>query len=263
MRILVAVPADEEAHNRRYADAIGAARAGGADEFQNWFNRSASVEESLRRGFWDFAVHVLTPSVVRRLADPGSLTALEIGYGGGRLLNAAASYFGRVVGVDVHEEAEAVGELLAAIGRDNVELLHTDGRTIPLPDASIDVVYSFIVLQHLPSLDVFRTYVDESHRVLRPGGVAQLYFGRLTGRNPLRRMREIPDAPVNHVSLELAPRHAARLCRQAGFDVVGRGVSHKNVPDGYPDAVGGQAYVTLVKRRPKTTGSASASATTP
>jgi SAM-dependent methyltransferase len=258
------VPADDDAHNRRYAEAIHAARAGGADTFQSWFNRSASVDESLRRGYWDFAVHILVPELVSRLSDPGTLTALEIGYGGGRLLNAAASYFGHVVGVDVHEEAETVSALMNACGRDNVELLRTDGQSLPLADASVDVVYSFIVLQHLPSLEVFRRYLGETHRVLREGGVAQLYFGRLTGRNPLRRVREIPDAPVNHVSLELSPRYAARLCRQAGFAVVGRGVSHKNVPDGYPDTIGGQSYVTLGKDRvANTTGSASASATNP
>jgi SAM-dependent methyltransferase len=255
------MPADEERHNRRYAEAINAARGAGAAEFQSWFNRSGSVDESLRRGYWDFAVHILRPEVVRGLGDPGTLTALEIGYGGGRLLNAAASFFGRAVGVDVHEEADAVADLMTACGHDNVELLRTDGRALPLPDGAVDFVYSFIVLQHLPSLDVFRGYVAESHRVLRDGGVAQLYFGRLTGRNPFRRVREISDAAVNHVSLEIAPRYAARICRRAGFAVIGRGISHKNVPDGYPEAVGGQSYVTVVKRRANTTGSASASAT--
>jgi hypothetical protein len=32
-----------------------------------------------------------------------------------------------------------------------------------------------------------------------------------------------------------------------GFDVVGHGVSYKNVPDGFPRIVGGQAYLTLIK----------------
>ena len=258
------MPVDEEAHFRRYADAIHAARAAGTDTFQSWFNTSESIEESLRRGYWDFALHILTPGVARRIADPGSLTALEIGYGGGRLLNAAASFFGRAIGIDVHDEAESVSALLADCGRRNVELHRTDGRGVPLPDETIDFVYSFIVLQHLPSLDAFQRYVEETHRVLRPGGIAQLYFGKLAGRSPLRRVRETPAAPVNDVSLELSPRFAQRLCRKTGFAVVDRGVSHKNVPDGYPDAVGGQAYVTLVKeRRANTTGSATASATKP
>jgi SAM-dependent methyltransferase len=241
------MPSEEERHSQRYADAIRAARSGGTTTFQSWFNRAESIEEALRRGFWDFSVHILVPEVTARISDPGALTALEIGYGGGRLLNAAASFFGRVVGVDVHEEHEAVAALLASCGRDNVELIRTDGRTIPLPDESVDFAYSFIVLQHLDSVETFERYISETHRVLRRDGIAQLYFGRLATRNPLRRFREIAGAPVNHVSLELAPRAAARMCGRAGFQVIGRGISHKNVPDGYPDDVGGQSYVTLAK----------------
>lgn len=255
------MPIDEEAHNRRYVEAIHTARAAGDGAFQSWFNRSESVEESLRRGSWDFSVHILTPGVVRSLKDPGSLTALEIGYGGGRLAQAAASYFGHVVGIDVHEESDAVTALLAQRGRSNVELLRTDGRTVPLPNESVDFVYSFIVFQHLPTIETFKRYVEEIHRVLHVRGVAQLYYGRLTSRNPLRRCREIPEATVNHTSLELAPRFVRRQCRDAGFAVVDSGISYKNVPDGYPDAAGGQAYVSLVKElRANTTGSASASA---
>jgi SAM-dependent methyltransferase len=238
---------DEKTHLQGYVDAIHEAHDAGGDAFQNWFNKSGTVEESLRRGYWDFAFHVLTAEVVSRLSDPGSLTALEIGYGGGRLLNAAACFFGAAIGIDVHDEATGVAALLAEQGRRNVELLSTDGHTVPLADESVDFVYSFIVLQHLPSLAVFESYLSEAHRVLRPSGVAQLYFGRLTGKRRLSRFREIPEAQVNHVSLELSPRYAARLSRRAGFSVVGRGVSHKNVPDGYPHVRGGQGYVTLVK----------------
>ena len=241
------MPDDGESHSQRYSEAIRAARGEGAEAFQDWFNRSESIDDSIRRGYWDFAVHILVPEVIARISDPARLTALEIGYGGGRLLNAAASFFGHVIGIDVHNEQDAVATLLARCGRENVELVRTDGRTIPVPDESVDVVYSFIVLQHLPSMDAFERYVSETNRVLRHGGVAQLYFARLTALNPVRRFREIPDAAVNHVSLEISSRHAARLCRRAGFEVVRRGVSYKNVPDGYPGVVGGQASLTVAK----------------
>jgi hypothetical protein len=79
------------------------------------------------------------------------------------------------------------------------------------------------------------------------GGVAQLYYGRLRARNPLRRYLEL-DAPVNHISLRVAPREIARICRGLAFDVVARGRSYRNVPDGYRGAGGEQASVTLVKR---------------
>lgn len=234
-------------HAHRYAEAIGAARAEGADAFQAWFDDSSSEEDSIRHGFWDFALHVLTPAACARIARPGEATALEIGYGGGRLLNAAATFFGRAIGIDVHGEAPTVEEFLRRQGRENVALVQSDGASIPVEDGSVDFVYSFIVLQHLPDHGAFVSYLRETRRVLRPGGTAQLYYGRLASRNPRRRYREI-QAQVNHVSLELAPRHARRLARDAGFAVLAEQVSYKRVPDGYPGARGGQAGMTLAVR---------------
>ena len=43
-----------------------------------------------------------------------------------------------------------------------------DGRTIPLPDASVDVVFSSNVLEHLPDLPRMHA---EIRRVLAPGGI--------------------------------------------------------------------------------------------
>jgi ubiquinone/menaquinone biosynthesis C-methylase UbiE len=241
------VPIDDEAHRQRYASAIHEAQQESPDRFQAWFDDAASEDEAMRRGFWDFSLHILVPAVCERLRDPGSLTALEIGYGGGRLLNAAGSFFGSAIGIDVHDEAAHVGAALDRRGRSNVTLLKTDGTSLPVEAESVDFVYSFIVLQHLPRYDAFVRYLDETHRVLRSGGVAQLYYGRLRSRDPRRRYREI-DAPVNHVSLQLAPRHVRKLARSAGFDVVGEGRSYKKVPDGYRNARGGQASVTLMRR---------------
>jgi SAM-dependent methyltransferase len=219
----------------KFVEAVRAARRVGA--FHEWFDPSGE------RGHWDFAVHVLTPEVCARIERPYELTALEIGYGGGRLLNAACDFFGDVVGVDVHEEEDEVRRFLAARGRTNFRLLRGPGDALPVEDASVDFVYSFIVLQHLPSAATFRRYLEETARVLRPGGVAQLYYGRLA--SPFGHV-ERPDAPVNDVSLLVGWWTARRLARGAGLRVVGSGRSFRNVPDDYP-LRGGQAYLTLLK----------------
>lgn len=49
------------------------------------------------------------------------------------------------------------------------EVIDYDGHHIPLPDASIDVIFSSNVLEHIPHIEEF---MGEMRRVLRPGGVA-------------------------------------------------------------------------------------------
>jgi len=106
-------------------------------------------------------------------------TALDFGCGVGRLTRALAHWYGGVDGVDISEE-------MVALARKHVEpeervAYYVNGN----PDLSLfeddryDLVYSMIVLQHMPQ-EFQHGYVQEFFRVLKPGGVA---------------MFEIPDGP--------------------------------------------------------------------
>jgi SAM-dependent methyltransferase len=101
-------------------------------------------------------------------------TALDFGCGAGRLSQALARHADRVIGVDIS------APMLAAARR----LDRTDGRCefalneaadlAAFADGSIDLVYSALVLQHLPRPDIDR-YLGEFLRVLAPGGVAVVH----------------------------------------------------------------------------------------
>ena len=243
-------------YQRKYGKAIREARLAGMNSFQSWFNKSKDVNESIIRGYWDLAFQILTPKVCEYIEKPEEKIALEIGYGGERILNAACSYFRQVIGVDIHDEQETVEVFLRSQGKTNFRLIKTSGRTIDVDSESIDFIYSFIVLQHLPSFDVFISYIKETYRCLRPGGVAQLYFGKYSKLNPIDQLRyfiqgykEIPEAPVNYTSLVIRMSKVKKICKDIGFRVLETGISYKRVPDGYPDAKGGQNSVTLLKER--------------
>jgi ubiquinone/menaquinone biosynthesis C-methylase UbiE len=234
------------------------------DAFLRWFDHASSVDETFVRGAWDFSVHIAQP-LAPYLRQPEHKTVLEVGHGAGRILASAARHFGAAVGIDVHDRNDIVGHELAGRGITNAKLLETDGRSIPLPDTSIDVVYTFIVLQHVERIAIFDGYVREIARVLKPGGLVMLYFGRwchwsigtrsraryvadrigerLLLRSGFREMQ----APVNHTNLLVSIGHASRLARRAGFDVLGRVVSHRQVPDG-TDLYGGQHGLVLRRR---------------
>jgi SAM-dependent methyltransferase len=65
--------------------------------------------------------------------------------------------------------------------RTNVDYHVNDGSTLPVPDASVDFVWSFDSFVHMAP-DVIATYLREISRVLRPGGQAVLHHaGRRHG----------------------------------------------------------------------------------
>ncbi len=118
---------------------------------------------------------------LKRLPDaPRKLRrALEIGCGPGRLLRPMSQHFGQIYGVDVSDSMIAIaGEKLRdvpnafphAIGGSDLKLF---------PDRHIDFVYSYAVFQHIPSAEVVFSYLRETVRVLRPGGVARLQLNGL------------------------------------------------------------------------------------
>ena len=248
-------PSSDEQHQQNYAKAIQGARDTSEQAFHAWFNASPSLDESVSSGFWDFSVHILTPEVLRFVASPHQKSVLEIGHGGGRLLNVACNYFGKAVGIDIHNENKYVSEFLKSQGKDNFKLIKTSGTEIQVEDASIDLVYSFIVLQHLPSFNTFKDYLSEVSRILKRGGVAQLYFGKYSQLSFSEQIRyrwqgykEITDAEVNHTSLVVHPGKVKSLCRSYGLQVVDSGLSYKNAPDGYPGRPGNQNYITAVRQ---------------
>jgi arsenite methyltransferase len=106
--------------------------------------------------------------------EPGSVV-LDLGCGAGTDLLIAAQMTGsagRAIGVDMTatmlERARAsAGEM----GLANVELHESLIESLPLEDASVDVVISNGVIDLVPDKDAV---FDEIDRVLRPGGRLQL-----------------------------------------------------------------------------------------
>jgi SAM-dependent methyltransferase len=233
------------------------------DAFFTWFNQASDADASFIQGFWDFGVHIALP-LAPYIDRPEELTCLEIGHGGGRLLSAAARHFAKAVGMDIHNKNDLVMKELRQKGVRNVELHVSDGQTIPLPDSGVDVVYSFIVLQHVEKIEVFKAYVQETYRVLKPGGIALLYFGRkarwsINKKAPLlfwfeclaeniwlpKGFLEIP-AEVNHTNLLITRKFAKTFSQTLGFRLLNYTVSYKNVPSGF-GRYGGQHGILLRK----------------
>ncbi len=95
-------------------------------------------------------------------------TVADLGCGIGRMDEFVAPEVHSLVGVDVSGEmVRRAGERLRHLP--NVRFVEGDGFSLPLPDQSLGLVFSHIVLQHTPR-HVTRAYFADAFRVLRPGG---------------------------------------------------------------------------------------------
>jgi ubiquinone/menaquinone biosynthesis C-methylase UbiE len=96
---------------------------------------------------------------------------LEIGPGAGRFTEILLPKCKRLIAVDT---SETMLELLRERFPDDqrIEYIESDGNGLgPVPDDSVDGVFSYGVFVHLQHWDIFN-YLAELRRVLRPGGRA-------------------------------------------------------------------------------------------
>lgn len=116
---------------------------------------------------------VANPFSLGRIA--AGATVLDLGCGAGTDLLVAAQMVGppgRAIGVDMTAAMlRRAGESAAVMGLENVELHQSLIESLPLPDASVDVVISNGVIDLVPDKAAVFAEID---RVLRPGGRLQL-----------------------------------------------------------------------------------------
>jgi len=130
--------------------------------------------------YYDFVARLLTlgrrGTVHDRIVERASLISgeriLDVGCGTGSLALAAKACVGvsgSVCGVDASTEMIERARHKARRGKLKVDFQIATVEALPFPDRSFDVVFSTLMLHHLPRL-VRRRCASEVARVLRPGG---------------------------------------------------------------------------------------------
>ena len=133
---------------------------------------------------------------------------LEAGCGEGYGADLIAGIARRVVAVDYDEAA--VAHVRSRYAR--VQVMQANLAQLPLPDASVDVVVNFQVIEHLWDQAQF---VSECARVLRPSGLLMVSTPNRITFSPGR------DTPINPFhTRELNACELTRLLVDAGFSAV-------------------------------------------
>jgi ubiquinone/menaquinone biosynthesis C-methylase UbiE len=142
---------------------------------------AVSVAPDKRGGRWDVEQFLATgrADVAATMAWLDTLNlgqhwekALDFGCGAGRLSQALTDYAGEVVGVDVSAPMLDTARKLDPGGRCRF-VLNQEPDLKLFADNEFDLIYSDLVLQHLPR-GLIERYLGELVRVLEPGGVAVL-----------------------------------------------------------------------------------------
>ena len=143
---------------------------------------------------------------------------LDLGSGGGIdvLLSARrVGPTGKAYGLDMTDEMLALARRNAAeAGATNVEFLKGDIESIPLPDASVDVIISNCVINLSGDK---RRVLEESFRVLKPGGRFAVSDVVVRGEVPAD-VRRSMELWVGCVAGALEEREFESLLREVGFE---------------------------------------------
>jgi ubiquinone/menaquinone biosynthesis C-methylase UbiE len=134
-----------------------------------WTNLTGDQEAHRKAVGGDFeTVGYLEFQLLRMVGLRPDSFVIDVGCGSGRLAAQLAPWLsGPYLGTDI------MGSLLdyarTLCGRPDWSFLETDGFEVPANDGGADFIVFFSVFTHLSHEDTWK-YIQEAHRVLKPGG---------------------------------------------------------------------------------------------
>lgn len=134
---------------------------------------------------------------------------LDFGCGAGRITEFMAKDFKSIVGVDIAPTMIVHGKKRLE-GIKNVKFLETDGINIPLPENSIDFVFSYLVFQHIKDRNMVEGAFKEIYKVLKRGGVFKV----------LMRSDKQPDMSKWWSGVEYSKDASKVLYEKVGFKLI-------------------------------------------
>ena len=164
---------------------------------------------------------------------PGQ-TVVDLGSGAGNdvfIARAAVGDRGRVIGVDMTPEmVDKARENATRRGFGNVEFRLGDIESLPVEDASADVVVSNCVLNLVPDK---RKAFAEIFRVLKPGGHFCISDIVLEGTLPAK-LQSLAELYVGCVAGALSHEEYLGIIRETGFDAIAVRASRRlELPEEY------------------------------
>lgn len=133
------------------------------------------LESFIASGEEDFQ-RLVIPVLARYDLPAAGKSVLELGCGAGRMTGSFAKRFRHVYAFDLSREMLSRARQMHAVEKNILWLLSNGADLSCVASDSMDFVFSYLVLQHLPEEALALQYIREMLRVLRPGGVFLFQF---------------------------------------------------------------------------------------
>lgn len=133
------------------------------------------VRVSLPRTLWEITTD---SAVLERLVSPAGKDVLDVGCGSGALVRGLWERGARATGIEISEDRLAVAREQDPDGFDRYLLGRAE--TLPMADATVDVVVFMRALHHVP-VSQMTNALKEARRVLRSSGIVYIAEPLLEG----------------------------------------------------------------------------------
>ena len=208
VRLVPTLDPDKRPWDRHFAQWLVEARRSGKDP--NDIGDVSWADDPLRVAIQEhYLPHVRSDSVV-----------LELGPGSGRLTRHVIGRCREMILVDYSRlVCDWLREYLRGKGVFRVHQI--DRPFVPMvPDGSVDVVLANGVFEHL-DMDEMLCFLEEFHRVLRPGGVVAFNFDNVMAAESIPWQRRWREGPSKRCIFRFYhPDAVSRLGEAAGFETL-------------------------------------------
>jgi ubiquinone/menaquinone biosynthesis C-methylase UbiE len=154
------------------------------------------------------ADHIL--STTQRIIGPSSdLNILDVGCGSGLIETFLVDRYRKITAIDVSRELLESAKKVVA----NVDFQFYDGKKMPFPDNSFDLVFSICVFHHIDH-EHRLILLNEMKRVVRPGGCVAIY--EHNPLNPLTR-RTVANCEFDKNALLIGSNQLLKLLKSCGL----------------------------------------------
>ena len=175
---------------------------------------------------WLRTLHKMAPARMMMIdpliGDWVNKRVLDLGCGGGFLAEELSRRGAKVVGVDPSHGAIAAGVDHARLSGLEIDYVAGVGESIPLPDASCDVVVCVDVLEHVADLP---RVIAEVRRVLRHGGlfvfdtINRTWLAKFVIITLGERVLRLLPQGTHDSDLFIKPTELSEVLLQTGFQV--------------------------------------------